>query len=227
MSTLLLPGMDGTGRLFTEVLEQLASSLNARAVAYPTHEPLSYDALLERIEVPPGPFAIVAESFSGPLGIRLALRHQDRVRALVLVATFVSNPTRVAAQLGALLGPYLFRVKPRAAMVRALLLGESASDEQVDAVRDAVSSVAPPVMSRRLKEIVAVNVEREFAELRGPTLYVTGSRDRLVSRKQMQRMKALQRELEIAEIDAPHLVLQAKPAETAKVLAQFLARFGF
>ena len=226
MQTLLLPGMYGTGRLFAKLLVQLPSSLNARAVAYPAHEALSYDALLERIEVPAEPFAIVAESFSGPLGIRLALRHQHRVRALVLVATFVSNPTRIAAQLGALLGPYLFHVKPRAAMVRALLLGETASDDQVEAVRDAVGSVAPSVMSRRLKEIVAVNVERELAELRVPTLWITGSRDRLVSHKQLKRVKERRGELESVELDAPHLVLQAKAAEAANVIAQFLARFG-
>lgn len=225
MQTLLLPGMDGTGRLFSGLQAHLRPELQARAVAYPANEPLGYGALLKRIDVPTEPFAIVAESFSGPLGIRLALQHVDRVRALILVATFVRNPTRFAAQLGSLLGPYLFHMKPRTAALRSLLLGGDANDDAVEAVRSAVGAVTPSVMSRRLKEIITVDVEREFAALSVPTLYLAGSRDRLVGMNQLRKMKRLRPDLETAEIDAPHLVLQAEPVKAAKVVNTFLARF--
>lgn len=222
MQTLLLPGMDGTGRLFRELLTHLPANLNARAVSYPADRPLGYDALLELIEIPAGPFALVAESFSGPLAIRLAQRHADRVSGLVLVASFVRNPSRFAARAAAMLGPYLFRVKPRAVALRRALLDAQVPEETTEEVRSAISSVAPEVLACRLKEIVAVDVAAIFASLRAPTLYLAGSHDQLVGPKEARHLKTLRTDLHITVLDAPHLLVQAKPVEAAKVIARFL-----
>jgi hypothetical protein len=78
--TLLLPGMDGTGLLFDAFARHLAPRLNPRIVIFPTDVSLTYDELLQRIDVPTKPFAIVAESFSGPLGIRLANKFADTMQ---------------------------------------------------------------------------------------------------------------------------------------------------
>jgi hypothetical protein len=64
MDTLLLPGMDGTGTLFGSFVRHLDPGLNPRIISFPVDTPLSYEELLQRIEVPVGPFAIVAESQS-------------------------------------------------------------------------------------------------------------------------------------------------------------------
>lgn len=58
---LLLPGMDGTSRLFEPLLAALPATLPATAIAYPTHAPFGYDELLPLIlaAIPPGPFVVV------------------------------------------------------------------------------------------------------------------------------------------------------------------------
>ena len=73
----LLPGLDGTGKLFAEFLEALDLGSSAQVVPYPPDIPLGYDELetLVRAALPAhGPFIILGESFSGPLAIRIAAR---------------------------------------------------------------------------------------------------------------------------------------------------------
>jgi len=62
--------MDGTGRLFASLERHLAPELITRVVAFRPDQPRGYDELLAEIPIPAGPFAIVAESFSGPLRVR-------------------------------------------------------------------------------------------------------------------------------------------------------------
>ena len=76
MHLLLLPGMDGTGRLFGPLAKALAPTIKPVAVSYPTDQPLGYNELLALIEtsLPSDPFVVVGESFSGPLALMLAAR---------------------------------------------------------------------------------------------------------------------------------------------------------
>jgi pimeloyl-ACP methyl ester carboxylesterase len=122
MVTLLLPGLDGTGRLFARLYPLLDPALDARVVSFPTDRALGYNDLLAELEVPSGPFAIVAESFSGPLGILLASKHPMQVTGLVLVASFVRNPSPLA-RIAAALGRRFFRARPPSLALRWALLG--------------------------------------------------------------------------------------------------------
>ena len=65
--------MDGTGELFGHFVRALPPDLPATVVAYPPRQALGYAALRPIVEaaIPAeGPYAVVAESFSGPLGDR-------------------------------------------------------------------------------------------------------------------------------------------------------------
>lgn len=222
MATLLLPGMDGTGRLFARLHPLLDPALGARVVSFPTDRTLGYGDLLAELEVPSGPFAIVAESFSGPLGILLASKHPNQVRGLVLVATFARNPTTLLARMGAALGPRLFRARPPDLALRWALLGMDATDADVSDVRAAIESVDPAVLAHRLREHVRVDVTQEFRSSSVPTLYLAGRRDRLVGTRVMRELQRLRPDLKTRVLDAPHLVLQRAPAEAAATINEFL-----
>jgi pimeloyl-[acyl-carrier protein] methyl ester esterase len=219
---LLLPGLDGTGRLFARIEPILARTLDPHVVSYPTDRPFGYRELLERIDVPAGPFAIIAESFSGPLGVLLASRYLDRVRALVLVATFVRSPRPLVARLGASLGTTLFRWRPPDIALRWGLLGMDASNTDVRDSRAAIESVAPTVLAHRLREVSRVDVSNEFGSIAAPTLYLAGMRDRLVGSSVRRELGALRPDMKMCVLDAPHLVLQSDAEAAANIINEFL-----
>jgi pimeloyl-[acyl-carrier protein] methyl ester esterase len=91
----LLPGLDGTGKLFSEFVNSLGSSVDSRIVAYPKDQPLGYDELeaLVMAAIPRNqPFVLLGESFSGPLAIRIAARAPAGLAAVILSASFAKNP---------------------------------------------------------------------------------------------------------------------------------------
>jgi pimeloyl-ACP methyl ester carboxylesterase len=69
--------------------------LHRSHLSYPPDQTLSYDALLEVIEQQlrfEKEMVLIAESFSGPLAVRFAAAHPTRIKAVVLVASFVKLP---------------------------------------------------------------------------------------------------------------------------------------
>ena len=220
--------MDGTGDLFATFVAALPAAAEATVVRYPADRVLGYAGLLPlvRAALPPRePFALLAESFSGPLAIRIAAEPPPNLRALVLVATFAKF--LLPAPLRWLAGaahPTLFGVRPPAAAVRALLAGRDAAPALVEAVVAAGRVARPGVMSRRLREVLEVDAEASVPSIRVPVLYLAGSRDRLVGRRTLARLRRLLPGIESVTLDAPHLVLQTRPAEAAREVLSFLRR---
>lgn len=94
-TVVLLPGMDGSGELFTPFVEALGPSIDARVLRYPADQPLGYAALTARVrEALPAdrPYVLLAESFSGPIGVEIAAQAPPGMMGLVLCSTFARNP---------------------------------------------------------------------------------------------------------------------------------------
>lgn len=220
-----MPGMDGTGTLFGAFETELRRrGATARIVAYPSDEPLGYRDLEAHLEVGDGS-VIVAESFSGPLAIRLAAAHPRRVKALVLVASFARDPTRVAARLGGLLGSLAFRLRPPRWVLRWALAGPDAPDDVLTELASAMAMVSPAVLARRLRAIASIDVRDELARCRVPLAYLGGTRDRMIRPRVAAEIARLRPDVEVRWLDAPHLVLQRRAAEAAEVVTEIAARW--
>ena len=94
ISLLLLPGLDGTGRLFTPFARCLERSFDATVITYPPDRLRNYEELSAEVAraLPEPPFFIIAESFSGPVALKVAAREPPGLKAVILTASFVSNP---------------------------------------------------------------------------------------------------------------------------------------
>jgi len=219
----LMPGMDGTGLLFAPLLRELGGA-SATVLAYPDAEPMTYEALVPRVTAalpPRGPFALIAESFSGPLALRVAVSGPPGLTAVVLCATFVTNPMPFPARVGSLARPALFRLFPAFVGAKALLGGYATPEMRV-LFREVHPRLCPAVLALRAREILRVDVRAELASCPVPILYLRGRSDRVVGRRSAREVAAVNPASTLCEVEAGHLVLQTAPRECARVLEEFL-----
>jgi pimeloyl-[acyl-carrier protein] methyl ester esterase len=218
--SILLPGLDGTGDLFTNLLGAASPEWPLRVMPLPDDRPRGYHELAESIvpRLPQEPFAIIAESFSGPLAVLLASRSRC-VSAVVLCASFVRPP--LPAWFAAL--PDVFWRRPPPTF--AIQLFMTGGDRRLaGAVRDAIRKTKSAVLATRANASLTVNVSAELANLRQPVLYLRAARDRLVPGACGAEICKLQRRAELLNIDGPHLLLQARAKESWVRIATFLER---
>lgn len=227
MRLVLLPGQDGSGKLFHSLVSNLPSFLEPVVVSYPATSS-SYSELfpLVRARLPAaGRFVILGESFSGPLALLAAAERPPGLVGLVLVASFVRSPfPRPLRFFWSILGGPILRWTPWSWVARVLLGRDHASGPVSAELREAVSAIPPSVLAARVRAVLRVDVTRELEELRVPLLYVAASRDTLVSRASVGFVQRHSENAQVVEIDAPHLVLQTAPAEAAAAIAGFIRR---
>lgn len=219
----LLPGMDGTGQLFAPFIAALDGSVTPSVVRYPAHLS-SYPALTAwaKAAAPTDePFVLLGESFSGPIALTLAAERPAGLAGLILCATFARCPSAWLARLRPVLG-WLPPLPPSRALMRRLLCnGDQASPDTFCALQSAVASVTPSVMLARLREVAAVDVRETLEQVHVPLLYLRARQDRLVSAQSLEEIRRLKPGIQLAEFNAPHLLLQ-----TASPLAAMAVR-GF
>jgi pimeloyl-[acyl-carrier protein] methyl ester esterase len=203
MNVLALPGLDGTGTL----LVPFARESGARIVSYPPDRELT---LHQYVEIAARDVdrdtVLVAESFSGPIAVRIAARQQPR--GLVLVSSFVTPPL-----------PRLLRALPLTTLARLQvpdwllsfwMLSPYATKEGVRDFRAALGAVEPRVLASRLRIALSVDERATLAKTTVPLLDLRGSRDRLVRRGVRRHIRP---DATFAEIDAPHALLYTKPSQ--------------
>lgn len=224
---LLLPGMDGTGRLFAPLLARLPASVEPVVVGYSRDEPLGYDELLAlvRARLPDdGPFVVLGESFSGPLALRLAALRPPGLVGAILVASFVASPLRWAPRWAhRLASPAMFRIFGR---LGGRVLGAHLCPDEIQALFAAANAaVSPAVLARRAREALAVDLESSLPRLDDlPVLVLAARHDRLLGRAATEAIDRVLPRAEVRWIDAPHLLLQARPDEAAAAIAGFVRR---
>jgi pimeloyl-ACP methyl ester carboxylesterase len=215
--SVLLPGLDGTGDLFARFVTAAPAGFRTQCVRLPSDPALGYAELAEwvRARLPEEPVVLIAESFSGPLGVLLAERC-PQVAGLVLCATFVEPPLpRFLARVP----KFVWSRPPPIALVSPLMTG----GDRVLAreLRRAMTGVPADVVAARVRAILSVDVTAELARYGRPLLCLRAKQDRLVFQRSFSRMQALKPSARFVELDGPHLLLQAKPREAWSQIASF------
>lgn len=208
--------MDGTGSLFGALREALGADRTVRVFSY-APELSRYDALLESLPSPDGPVVLVAESFGGPLAVRLAARAPEHVLHVVLAASFVRAPRALPAALAAL----LLRVAPRppALALRSSLASIDTPPALIADVRAAIAATPRATLARRMHEVLTVDARAALASLEMPVTCIVATQDRLVPERAAREAAMLARRGTVVSLDAPHLVLQVRARAAARVIA--------
>jgi len=226
MRALILPGLDGTGKLLTDFVEALEPDIPADVVSYPSDVAMDYEQLAGLVEkfLPEGKFLLIAESFSGPIAIRLAVKLPERFVGLVLCATFAKSPYTWLKPFRGLLDLPL--PIPAIGLIDKFTMGRWITPNWKDRIMVAVKALRPEVARKRLSEVLAVDASTDLANINNPILYLQASEDRLVPRRAWLHIRSVAPRARLATIEGPHFLLQAKPNGAAEAIRSFASRTG-
>jgi pimeloyl-ACP methyl ester carboxylesterase len=215
MELVLLPGMDGTGRMFEPFVHCLPAGLRGSVVRYPADRECSIEELADiaRAAIPADrPAIIVAESFSGLVTCELLKHRPANVRGVVFVGAFLAPPRPLLIRALSVL-PAGIRQGGRIGrrLIGRACLGRWATAETRALLEGALAEVDPWILASRLRMILQPPAAPPTIDV--PTCYLQATGDRLVPARCAATFAALAAELEVIPIDGPHMLLQARPAE--------------
>jgi pimeloyl-ACP methyl ester carboxylesterase len=223
---ILLPGMDGTGKLFEPLTNQFDSTSDIEVVEYPADQSLSYPDLINlvRSAIPQSePFVLLAESFSSPLAVMCAASGPSNLKGLILCAGFVSSTVYGWRQsIYSRLASLILKRTPPDIVIRSFLVGPNASTALLAAIRSAISSVDSKVLAHRLRTILTCDARAYLAKVQVPMLYLQATQDRLVGPSCLEEIRHIKPQMTVEQIGGPHLLLQQEPEKSAAAIKAWL-----
>ncbi|WP_377506028.1 alpha/beta fold hydrolase [Octadecabacter sp. R77987] len=225
MKILILPGLDGTGKLLSNIVELLAPYHEVIVVPY-APDLYSYQDLKTKAQaaLPADDYIIVAESFSGPLAVMLASENPTGLQGVVFVATFAKTPIKVPRFLTYLVDIAPLRSRLLSRLAQPFLMGKWATPEFTTIFNQVMHTVPASTLARRLREVLTVDVVEQLIAIDTPTIYLSARNDRLVPSRMASDFDSFP--LNVFEIEGPHFLLQANATEASKQILNFAARFG-
>jgi pimeloyl-ACP methyl ester carboxylesterase len=224
LTLVLLPGMDGTGIFFEDFAVVLQPEFNPIIVRYPDDPSLGYAELeplafaaLPRDE----PFLILGESFSGPIAVSIAASNPPGLLGLILCVTFARNPHPLLPLVTAILKPFPPVRLPRFIQYRNLF-DRFDSPRLRAKLRKVRSRGSQETQKARLEAIAAIDVSEKLRRVTVPILDLRSAGDRVVSRASGDYIRKVRPDISVADLDAPHLLLQTVPHEALTAIRNFV-----
>jgi len=222
---LLLPGLDGTGLLFEPLINALQdeNQIEVQVVRYPENEAKTYEELIDfvgDIVQQHQSVNIIAESFSGPIGLKLFEKYPDKIKSLILVATFISPPRKTLLKIMKFLPiESLLRIDIPNFLIRGYCLGNEISLEQILQFKNALRSVSPKVIAHRLGELLKLD-KTQFNQIESnKVIYIKASDDKLVSSQCTDELACVF-SVDVKVVKGPHFLLQVKWKECLEIIMQ-------
>lgn len=221
MTLVLLPGLDGTDVFFRPLLAALPPWVTPIVVRYPPEGANGYEHLLDVAGEAVRDLSecwVLGWSFSGPLALELARRHGQRIRGVILCASFVRAPypflrwCRFAAVGGVLWSIRVARRVPAFLSARQRSVWRDKSETW--------SSVSADTLARRVRALLSVDVSETLRRCETPIVYLASSRDLIVPRRNAEEIVRLKPSTRVIVIDGPHMALYTNPQQAADAICQ-------
>ena len=221
----LLPGMDGTGILLSDLSRRLSAWRQVEVISYPSDKRMDYEQLSKLVaeRIPCERFVILGESFSGPIAIQTAAQEPTKVAGLILASTFARHP------MPSLFAAFIKAIDPNwipRSIVEAILMGDAGTPEIKAALGRALSEVSGEVIQYRAVQALSVDHRHFLREVTCPVLCLTGRRDRLVRYHNTRLIEASLPICEVRIFDAPHMLLETHTVAAAEAISQFCERLS-
>ena len=221
---MLLPGLDGTEVFFKPLVAALPEWVKPVVITYPTSGANHYSDLLALVLAAvedSEDFYVLGWSFSGPLALMLAAKEQRKVRGVILCASFVRPPLPGLAWLRfAVTAPVVHLVRLAR---RVPLLLSSCSTEMFRRDKAATWIRVPSgILAARARAILALDARDYLRGCLRPVLYLAGSRDRVIPRRNVDEIVRELPSTRVVTVDGPHLALYTNPRAAVRAIVEFM-----
>ena len=225
MKLVLLPGLDGTGNLYTGLIAQLPD-YDCTVIPLPQSGAQSYVAVTQSIKrmLPDEAFILLAESFAGPIAALLASEENPNLKGVVFVATFLSPPNRyLLASARRLPIKSLLRLPFARYFYQPLFFGADVDDDLVELFEETVRSLPERLIKERLDAIHTLDLDLSPVGL--PVTYLQAASDMLVPASKALEFRKYFNKVTVKAIEGPHFLLQANPCESAVAISEWVNLF--
>jgi pimeloyl-ACP methyl ester carboxylesterase len=220
MKLILLPGMDGTGKLFEPMLSALPPLIEAEVITlsslYEDHIKAQADEVAKLIgdqEV-----VIFAESYSGLIAYELAQIDNLNIKHIVFAASFLSRPSYLS-KFGAIAPLFLLRLNLVPTFFLSwFLFGSCERNDLVQLFNQALELVTNSTLKARLKTIAALTEPKKSFKI--PCTYIQATKDKLVSQKSMKSFQKLCINLNTKLVNGGHFIAQSNPEKCVEVIVE-------
>ena len=205
LTVVLLPGLHGTASLSGHMADCVPEGYQFVALSFPHERALSYEESAEfvkdELKMIDGDVVLLAESFSGPTGILVAIEGLEQVKGLVLVGTFTEWPNlrlakhmpwRLIFGMASWVGGGVKEVVKGRGLFQ--LLAEEISGKDVKVLAD------------RMRMVGEVDVMEDFKQIDLPLVYLRGRWDVVVPRWNVRKMLEMQKEMKVVVVNSSHLI---------------------
>jgi len=221
-----LPGLDGTGLSYGPLGEVMPEGVRVTVVTYPADRKLSFDEHVQCAyeQLPRNkPLVLIAESFSGPITIRLASSFPSNIKGIIFCATFMKFDRPF------LLGPakyvpfeFFLSKRMPSFLLYFLVGGKPFSDKLTPLFRQLEKLINPEVIAHRIRMLKNIDATNDARTLSLPCCYIQGAQDKLIPARCILPFKKYLPGLVVKSVDGPHGILQAQPEECAQIIMEFV-----
>lgn len=222
MKIVFLPGLDGTGLLFRDVIHALPEKLNIDVVNLNNLNGVSYyDQAVELAQqFKAEDLILVGESYSGRIVYELCQLLDDQVKAVILVASFVSSPSAISNFAGLL--PKIFFRKNILTKLVIQILGFNFSDsnKKVNDVIDSLEKSDQIKLQSRMKNIATLDLPNKHVTCEA--VYIQPSRDFLVNDNARKTIRIIFKNCDFVGVKGGHFIAQSNPKACADIIKEVI-----
>ena len=220
----LMPGFDGTGRLFDPLLECVQDRSRYLVIRYDD----DYTTLKQHVEhvmdtLPKDrDIILVAESFSSLVALEMLERGLPCIKGVLIVAGFIRTPVPYLLGMARFFSPDFIRIfSTKSFITRPLFLAHGIGGHALELLEDVTHNLPSSVIENRFRIIAEA---KDFASFTPnvPMGYLRAKYDLLVLKTALRDYQAfVQDDLFLREVSGPHFILQAQPEACAEIIEEF------
>lgn len=220
----LMPGLDGTGKLFAPLIPWLEAHFDLLVVTYPDLNSFQeyIDCAQNQLPAEPG-FSLLAESFSGPVAMALMAHRPAQIGPSILCATFARSPLASLTAMSNHVPEQMFSI---GALSEFCMDVYEVDDEDYSETQplplNVTEQIDGSVLKHRISVLSRIDVSALLPQIEAPVLCLHGLRDRIVSDQDAQMIEDFLPGARRVNIDAPHLLLQTRPEECTRQIIEHI-----